>query len=73
MPRLGSIVVRSMLLGSRNHAATMRGYSSLYLSPSVEGTDVNDWRDFDQIVEKGYRHAAEVLGTWSGDRAPATS
>ena len=70
-PRLGRLMVRAMLLASSNHAATMRNYSSLYLTPPLDGVDVSDWHAIDALVETGYAHASKALETWNrGQTAP---
>ena len=63
-PGLGRILVRSMLMASANHAATMRNYAALYLDPPLAGIDVADWHAFDALVETGYVHAKEALAKW---------
>ncbi len=65
LPRLPKVLVRAMLLGSANHAANMRHYASLYLTPDLKGADVSDWDELDTLVEAGYAHAREALKTWS--------
>ena len=63
-PRLGRLLVRAMLLGSSNHAATMRSYASLYLTPPIDGIDVGDWQALDSLVETGYAYASKALESW---------
>ncbi len=63
-PRLGRLLVRAMLLASSNHAATMRNYASLYLTPPLQGADVGDWHSLDALVEAGYAYASKALETW---------
>ena len=58
-------MVRAMLLGSANHAATMRNHASLYLTPPLEGVDVSDWHAIDTLVETGYAYASKELETWN--------
>jgi len=67
-PRLGRLMVRAMLLASANHAATMRNYASLYLTPPLEGVDVSDWHAIDTLVETGYAYASKALETWNRDQ-----
>lgn len=67
-PRLGRLMVRAMLLASSNHAATMRNYASLYLTPPLEGVDVSDWHAIDTLVETGYAYASKALETWKHDQ-----
>jgi predicted acylesterase/phospholipase RssA/CRP-like cAMP-binding protein len=64
-PRLGRLLVRAMLLGSSNHAATMRNYASLYLTPPTDGVDVGDWQALDALVETGYAYASKALESWN--------
>jgi predicted acylesterase/phospholipase RssA/CRP-like cAMP-binding protein len=66
-PRLGRLLVRAMLLGSSNHAATMRNFASLYLTPPIDGIDVGDWQALDSLVETGYAYASKALETWNRD------
>jgi predicted acylesterase/phospholipase RssA len=67
LPRLGRLLVRAMLLGSSNHAATMRSYASLYLTPPIDGIDVGDWQALDSLVETGYAYASKALESWNRD------
>jgi len=64
-PRLGRLLVRAMLLGSSNHAATMRSYASLYLTPPIDGVDVGDWDALDSLVECGYAYTSKALEAWN--------
>lgn len=66
-PRLGRLLVRAMLLASSNHAAAMKNYSSLYLTPPLAGVDVSDWHALDQLVETGYTYTSKALETWHRD------
>ena len=63
-PGLGRILVRSMLMASANHAATMRDHADLYLAPRLVGIDVADWHALDALVETGYEHARQALESW---------
>lgn len=67
VPRLGRILMRSMLLASANHSQSMREHAALYLTPPVTHVDPNDWHALDRIVDAGYRYASEALEQW--DRA----
>ena len=64
-PGLGRILVRSMLMASANHAATMRDHADLYLAPRLVGIDVADWHALDALVETGYEHARQALESWN--------
>lgn len=66
-PTLGWLLARAMLLASSNHAATMRNYASLYLTPPLSGVDVSDWHAFDDLIETAYRYASRALETWNRD------
>ncbi len=68
-PRLGRLLVRAMLLGSSNHASTMRNYASLYLTPPVEGVDVGDWHALDTLATAGYAYTMKMLETWDSNKA----
>jgi predicted acylesterase/phospholipase RssA/CRP-like cAMP-binding protein len=70
IPRLGRILVRSMLLASSNHSQAMRAHAALYLTPPVKGVDPNDWHALDTLVESGYRYTMEALERW--DDRPQT-
>jgi predicted acylesterase/phospholipase RssA len=64
LPRMDKLMVRSMLLASSNHAASMRNFASLYLTPPLQGVDASDWHALDALVETGYAHASQALETW---------
>jgi NTE family protein/lysophospholipid hydrolase len=67
IPRLPRILVRSMLLGSANHAASMHAHAALHLALELPGVDIADWQAIDTLVEAGYSQACRTLETW--DRA----
>jgi len=64
VPRIGRVLMRSMLLASANHSQSMRAHAALYLTPPVEGVDPGDWHALDQLVESGYRYTMEALEKW---------
>jgi NTE family protein len=64
LPRMDRLMVRSTLLASSNHAAAMRSFASLYLTPPLQGVEPADWRALDSLVETGYAYASKALESW---------
>ena len=64
VPGVISILMKSAEIGNaarmRQHAAN----ADLLLRPPVDRFGLTDVRRFDELVETGYRHTAEVLDNW---------
>jgi predicted acylesterase/phospholipase RssA len=69
LPRMDRLMVRSTLLASSNHAAAMRPFASLYLTPPLQGVEPSDWHALDSLVETGYAYASKALEGWDSTAA----
>jgi NTE family protein len=49
------------ILYSESRREEARRSVDIYLNPELAGVGLLDWKQFDRIVELGYRHAKEVL------------
>ena len=63
LPTIGAILMRSVLLGSSRHQATIARNADLFLHPPVETFGMFEWAALDAIADAGYRCAREALAT----------
>ena len=61
LPTIGAILMRSVLLGSSRHQATIARNVDLFLHPSLEAFGMFEWASLDAIADAGYRSAREAL------------
>jgi NTE family protein len=55
------ILLRAGMINSTSNTAAVRSQTDILLQPPLGQLDLLNWQAFDQVVEAGYRYAAEVL------------
>lgn len=67
-PSIAEVAMRAALLHStsRQHAAIQE--ADLAFCPPLESFKMTDFGRIDELVEAGYRHAAELIEAWQSDR-----
>ena len=61
LPSIGAILMRSVLLGSARHQASIARDVELYLHPPVERFGMFEWDALDQLADTGYSCARDAL------------
>lgn len=61
LPSIMAIILNSTLLYSSARRNENVRHTDLYFNPDVSRYGIMSWAAFDQIVQKGYEHAVEVL------------
>jgi Predicted esterase of the alpha-beta hydrolase superfamily len=61
LPGIGAILMRSVMLGSTRHQASIARDVDLYLHPSIESFGMFDWAAVDAVADAGYRYTREAL------------
>ena len=67
LPSIMSIILNSTLLYSSARRNENVRHTDLYFNPDVSRYGMMNWGAFDQIVQKGYDHAVEVLSGLSAE------
>jgi NTE family protein len=60
-PRLAAILLRTATLTGAATMARAADLSDVYLDMPSDGVGLFEWRRLDEVVERGYQHALEVL------------
>lgn len=60
-PGLFSIIFRTATLTSESGTASRAARADAYVRMPVTGIGLFDWKKMDEVVERGYRHAMELL------------
>ncbi len=60
-PRIVSLLMRAGTVNSEMQTNQARARADLLFDPPLDAIGVGDWKLFDQVVERGYKHAVEVL------------
>ncbi len=71
LPGLSSIILNSTLLHSDAKRDETKKLLDLHFNPDVRRYGITAWKQFDEIVDAGYRHAKEVLGGLSEEELNA--
>jgi NTE family protein len=61
LPSLTSLLVNTSLMYSHARQQKAQADVDLYFAPGVEQYGMLEWKQFDRIVEAGYRHACEEI------------
>ncbi len=61
IPSLVTSMIASTMLNSQQRTEGLIGDVDLLFTPDVEDFGLLEWKSFDAIVERGYRHACKVL------------
>ncbi|MDX1480602.1 MAG: cyclic nucleotide-binding and patatin-like phospholipase domain-containing protein [Woeseiaceae bacterium] len=64
VPGVLSILMKSAEIGTAARMRDMANRADLLIRPPVDKFGLTDVRNFDRIVEAGYRHTADVLERW---------
>lgn len=62
LPSLSAYLMNVTILYSMSRQAEARRLTDLYFNPPLDRVGLLQWSKFDEIVERGYDHAREVLG-----------
>jgi NTE family protein len=60
-PRLFSILMRSATLTGAAAMARARDIADVYIDMPADGIGLFEWKRLDELIERGYEHALEVL------------
>jgi NTE family protein len=60
-PRLGAILLRSATLTGAAAMARAAEFADVYLDMPCDGIGLFEWRRLDELIERGYEYALEVL------------
>lgn len=62
-PSIVSILMRSGTVGNEAQRRSAREQADILFDPPMPGIGLRSWKSFDQAVEAGYAHAAELIET----------
>jgi NTE family protein len=61
LPSLPNLLINTTVLYSQSRQKHAKAHTDLYFNPPLDRIGMLDWRKFDDVVQRGYEHALDVL------------